>query len=368
MKISVYEWLLDHRWAMEVAIAVILLWVLRYCVKKFFLRSQKLEHCTSLNWQRELAHVALPPIRAFLWILLLSFLAHLISREWRLDAILHHVHTLRNISIVLCLDWLLFRWKKILHSRVAVRLVQHQPSVDPASVEIVGKIFAVGIVVVSVFMILQCLGVNIIPLITFGGIGIAAIGIAGKEVIANFFGGLVLYVTRPFTIGEWVELPQKQIMGNIEEIGWCLTSMRDIQKQSIYIPNALFSTEMLINLSRMTHRRLAEVFHIRYVDISQVLPLLDAMRSLLERHTGIDSHQPIHVFLKALGSGSVDIEMQAYTVTTQYAEFVHVKQEILLSIYDLVIKAGGEIFDLLKYLHWKDSQSFGIARGKQANP
>ena len=81
---------------------------------------------------------------------------------------------------------------------------------------------------------------HIAPLLAFGSIGAASLGFAGKDVIANFCSGLMLHITRPFVIGDEIMLPEKNLEGNIEEIGWFKTSIRDKEKRAVYLPNNFF--------------------------------------------------------------------------------------------------------------------------------
>lgn len=123
-------------------------------------------------------------------------------------------------------------------------------AVDRGVVYILGRLLTTVVVVITGLLVLRVLGVDTVPLLAFGGIGAAAAGIAGKDVIANLFGGLMLYITRPFIPGDTILLVEKNLEGTVEEIGWYLTSVRDENQRQILIPNALFSTFPVINTSR----------------------------------------------------------------------------------------------------------------------
>lgn len=343
METNWYRWLLDHTWAIEVSVAFAVLLLVNYLIKKVLARAQKEGKLKEHDWRGGLNYIILAPLRVFLWVLLLSFVIDLIARSSHLGGPFVYVPVLRNILIVLCFAWSLLRWKKAFHAALSARQLAGAPNVDLASIEMGSKVFTILIVFVSSLVILQILGLNIFPLITFGGIGAAAIGIAGKDVIANFFGGFMLYITRPFTIGDWIELPQKQMLGQIEAIGWYLTSIRDPQKKPIYIPNAIFSTEILVNLSRMTHRRIEEVISIGFADASKVPLIVDEIRDLLKKNQEIDRREPIHVFFKTFAPYSANIEVQAYTISTRYEKFMQIKQEILLEIQALMLRSGVEM-------------------------
>jgi len=80
-----------------------------------------------------------------------------------------------------------------------------------------------SIVITAALVILQNLGFSISGVLAFGGVGGIAVGFAAKDLLANFFGGLTVYMDRPFVVGDWVRSPDKNIEGTVEHIGWRLT-------------------------------------------------------------------------------------------------------------------------------------------------
>lgn len=241
-----------------------------------------------------------------------------------------------QVGGILFLTWIILHWKKAVRAKALARRIQGSLSLDPLSIEIAGKIFTVAIVFVSLLLILEILGLDVMPLLTFSGIGAAALAFASRDVIANFFGGLMIYLSRPFTVGDFVELPGKKIQGNVEEIGWYFTSIRDLHKRPLYIPNSVFSTEFLLNHSRMTHRWIEEKIRIRSVNGDKAEEIIEAIRQLLAKQAEIDHQKPIHVFLLSIGLYVLEIEVKAYTLATQYERFMEIKQTLLLEIYQII--------------------------------
>ena len=338
-----HEWLLEHAWIAEIAIVLFVLWSLNFLLKRALFRAKQKARLNENDWRTHLDYAASMPARALLWVFLIAFIIDLVARQFRLENSFAWVISLRNVGIVFILAWFSLRWKKVFYNAAAAQRVKGKPSFDPVSMEIVGKFFTLGVLFVSILVILQIFGLDIIPLITFGGIGAAALGFAGKDVIASFFGGLMIYVTRPFTVNDLIDLPERKITGTIEEIGWYFTSIRDLQKKPIYIPNSVFPREVVVNLSRITHRKIDESIGIRYADAAKAEPILEKIRELLTQHLEIDGQQPIHVYLTALAPYALELEIKAFTLATRYEEFMEIKQKILLEIYDLILESGAEI-------------------------
>ncbi|MCP5821341.1 mechanosensitive ion channel family protein, partial [Klebsiella pneumoniae] len=85
---------------------------------------------------------------------------------------------------------------------------------------IVSRVLKILIVIVVFLFYGEHFGMSLSGLLTFGGIGGIAIGMAGKDILSNLFSGIMLYFDRPFKIGDWVSSPDRQIEGTVVEIGW----------------------------------------------------------------------------------------------------------------------------------------------------
>ncbi len=342
---SWHQWLLiDHPWLIEIGIAVTLLVFLNVILKRFLIRSKQRAHLKESDWRYHLDYAAVVPARVLLWLLLITFFFDLLTRELKLSG-LTYITSLRSAGIIVCLSWFLLRWKNVFHRVVSSRDLREKGrlSMDPFTLEITGKIFTIVVIFLTVLILMQLFGFNVVPLVTFGGIGAATLGISGKDVISNFFGGMMIYFTRPFMIHDFIELPQKKIVGQIEGIGWYFTSLRDMEKKPIYIPNAVFSTEPVINQSRMTHRRIDEIIGVRYEDLEVVPKIIEEVHALFEHNTSVDHHQPILIFLKNLADVSVQIEVKVYVLCTRYEDFMEVRQAILTEICHVVERNGAKM-------------------------
>lgn len=233
------------------------------------------------------------------------------------------------VIVVLSLTWVAFQSKK----RVYQKIIQGK---DLFLATIVEKILTALILFVSGLIILQILGINVGPLITFGGIGAAAVGFACKDVIANFFGGFMIYATRPFAIGDIIEMPKEKILGHVESIGWYFTCIRDLRKQCLYIPNSRFANEVLLNQSRMTHRRIDEKIRIRGTDSDKGIVYIEQIRQLFKQNKYIDQEKPLEIFLLSIGPWGLEVEIKAYTQITNSEKFLQLRQELLWEVYNTI--------------------------------
>ena len=113
--------------------------------------------------------------------------------------------------------------------------------IDETTVDAVAKLLRISVIITGVLVALQSLGYSISGVLAFGGVGGIAVGFAARDLLANFFGGLMIYMDRPFNVGEWIRSPDKEIEGTVEKIGWRLTTIRTFDKRPLYVPNSLFN-------------------------------------------------------------------------------------------------------------------------------
>jgi MscS family membrane protein len=233
---------------------------------------------------------------------------------------------------------MLWRWNGVVERELVLK-----GKVDRGFVQVMSKGIAVAILLLSVMIILQVWGLNVIPLIAFGGVGAAAIGFAAKDVLSNLLGGLLLYFNRPFILGDFIHLPEQAIEGYVEEVGWNLTTIRDKDKRPVYLPNSLFSSTLVINGSRMTHRRILETVGIRYEDFGKIAALIEALQGSLSCHPDIDTHLPVLVVLNGFGDNGLNLLIDLYTLKTRYDQYLLSKHAILQLIYEHLLQAGLEM-------------------------
>lgn len=247
---------------------------------------------------------------------------------------LYEFHVWLKIGGILLVTWLALLFKKFLFTR-AFHRVSGTLHVDPLSIDVVSKISTMLIYFLALLLLLENVGIDVLPILTLSGIGAAAVALAGRDAIANFFGGMVLYGARSFGISDFIELPQKQIKGNVEEIGWYFTTVRDLSKRPVYIPNSLFSTELVLNHSRISHRFIDEKVRLRNSDPVKAQAILKEIRQVLKRQKEIDQKEPIYVYLLLISPYGMVVEIKAYTISTRYDEFMEIKERILLQIHSI---------------------------------
>ncbi len=153
----------------------------------------------------------------------------------------------------------------------------------------------------------------------------------------------MIYLDRPFSVGDWIRSPDKEIEGTVEDIGWRLTRIRTFSKRPLYIPNSIFASISVENPSRMSNRRIYETIGIRYDDLKKMKKIVLDVKNMLEAHDQIDSGQTLMVNFNTFSESSVDFFVYTFTKTTDWALFHGIKQDILLKISEIIELNGSEV-------------------------
>lgn len=107
------------------------------------------------------------------------------------------------------------------------------------------------IIILSIIatIILDTLAIDIGAFVAFGAAGTIIFGIAAKDLLSNLFGSLIVFIDKPFIIGDKISSHEKKFSGIVEHIGWRLTKIRSEQGYAIFIPNSTFTSVSIQNES-----------------------------------------------------------------------------------------------------------------------
>ena len=342
----------DARLALALQIFIV---VLAVVVFNFFLRRmlKKLEDRTRLTttpWDFALVSAARKPLTALAWIIGITFAARIVQADSS-SPLFEAIVPGRTVGVIGCITWFLIRFIKSVQDGVMAAREARGEGVDRTTVDAIGKLMRVSVLITAILVALQSLGFSVSGVLAFGGIGGIAVGFAAKDLLANFFGGLMVYLDRPFVVGEWIRSPDRDIEGTVEEIGWRLTRIRTFDKRPLFVPNAVFAQIAVENASRMSHRRISETIGVRYDDMAVVSAIVTDIRAMLTDHPGIAQDQTLIVNFLQFAPSSLNIMVYAFTTTTNWVEFHAVKQDVLLHIGEVVAKHGAEIAFPTRTMH-----------------
>ena len=111
----------------------------------------------------------------------------------------------------------------------------------------------------------------------------------------------------------------------------------------------------------MKNRRIYETIGVRYEDARQIPAILDDVRAMLQQHADIDQNQTLIVNLNSFGASSLDFFIYTFTKTTDWIEFHHIKQDVLIKVLDIIHKHDADCAFPTQTLHI-DSVPEGLSR------
>jgi len=339
---SLLNWAGNNAWIVQIFIVVFLVLLFNLLLSHLLKRLHRKLKKTDNPWDDALVAALQAPLALLVWIVGIAFATDIIRIETK-AVIFSAVGPLRDIGVIATITWFLLRLVKNIQAGILERGKEKEVPPDSTTVDAIGKLVKASIFITAMLVLLQTLGFSISGVLAFGGIGGIAVGFAAKDLLANFFGGLMIYLDRPFSVGDWIRSPDREIEGTIEEIGWRLTRIRAFDKRPIYIPNSIFSTIAVVNPSRMSHRRIFETIGIRYDDIGKMEEIVADVKKMLNEHPEIDNSQTLMVNFNSFGSSSVDFFVYTFTHTTVWTHFHEIKQDVLLKISRIISRHGAEI-------------------------
>ncbi|MDX1756630.1 MAG: mechanosensitive ion channel family protein [Marinobacter sp.] len=346
---------LSETWRITLAVfaMVLLTGLVAFLVSKIILLLERKFSGTRNLWDDAFLHAVRKPAVGFVWLQGVYWSAEAAYRYSRAEIFTAN-DTLLSLGFIWLLVWTLLGVIKqgeiMLSSPAKVR----RP-MDYTTVTAISKLLRAVVIITAVLIVMQSLGYSISGVLAFGGVGGIAIGFAAKDLLANFFGGFIIHLDRPFKVGDWIRSPDRNIEGTVEQIGWRLTTIRTFDKRPLYVPNAAFTTIAVENPSRMSNRRISETVGIRYADVSQMAPIVAEIRAMLESHEEIDTNQTMIVNFLAFSASSLDIMIYAFTRTTEWVKYHAIKQDVLLKISQIIEKHGAEVAFPTRTLHLADT-------------
>jgi len=194
------------------------------------------------------------------------------------------------------------------------------------------------IVGLAFLAVLQNIGINVTGILAGLGIGGLAVALAAQKTVENLFGGVTLILDQPVRVGDFCRFGDR--VGTVEEVGLRSTRVRTLDRTVVSIPNGHFSSLELENFTLRDRIWLNTTLGLRYETTpDQLRHVLVEIRRMLYAHPRIDS-EPARIRFASFGAYSLDLEIFAYVRTSDYEEFLAVREDVYLRIMDIVAESG----------------------------
>jgi MscS family membrane protein len=211
-------------------------------------------------------------------------------------------------------------------------------SVDAQIVRLASRLVALAVAVFILIEGARSLGLPVVGVIAGLGVGGLAVALAAQSTLENFIGSLTIFADRPVRVGDFCRFGDQ--MGTVEEIGVRSTRIRTLDRSVLTVPNAEFSRLKIENLTLRDRILFRTTVNLRLETSSDQLRLVLArLRELLLGHPRVDE-EPARVRVAALGPSSIDLEVFAYVTTSDFNEFLAIREDLFLRMMDVVEQAG----------------------------
>lgn len=224
-----------------------------------------------------------------------------------------------------------FTAKTILGKKLRKSLSQ---KMDDTVFEFVLKITRVFIYVIAIFLVLAILEINLTGLIAGLGLGGVIITLAAQDTAKNLFGGLVIFIDKPFVVGDWIEMDKYE--GTIEDITFRTTRIRTFENALVNIPNAIIADASVTNWSKMEKRRYKTNLCVELDTPLEKLELLKTRieKMLQERESVFDDS--IIVRFDQITDNGINILIYTYTNSVDYASYLKEVEDINMKIMKIL--------------------------------
>ncbi len=240
---------------------------------------------------------------------------------------------IRSLFIFL-IFWSAYRFMDALLDFLQKRSLRTGSKSDYMLFPFIFKGIKVVLAIVGLVLIIQEWNYNITTLLTGLGLGGLALALAAKDTLANLFGSIMIMIDRPFFIGDWILTSSAE--GVVEEIGFRSTKIRTFSQALVSIPNSTLSNEPITNWSRMGKRRISFRLGLVYkTSADRIREFVKQSREMLESNKAISS-EPVHVYFDEFGKDALEVLFYFYTNTTDWKEYLQIKEQINLQIMDML--------------------------------
>lgn len=231
-----------------------------------------------------------------------------------------------------------FTSKTILGKKLRKSLSQ---KMDDTVFEFVLKVTRVLIYVIAVFLVLAILEINLTGLIAGLGLGGVIVTLAAQDTAKNLFGGVVIFIDKPFVVGDWIEMDNYE--GTIEDITFRTTRIRTFENALVNIPNAIIADASVTNWSKMEKRRYKTNLCVELNTPLEKLELLKAKieKMLQERESVYDDS--IIVRFDQITDNGINILIYTYTNSVDYASYLKEVEDINIKIMKILKEQNIEL-------------------------
>lgn len=324
LRIYIWEWIL-------ILLIFIIGFVIKYIASLAINMFMKLAEKTESKWDDEILHAIKKPASylasSIFWFICLYF----IDLEGN---VINFFNRLNQLFFTISIIWFLYNLTEVLDMfLVAKTQVNQSSSLDRQVIPLITKSLKVFTIIFGFLIALQNMGINVVSLLAGLGVGGLALALAAKDMAANLFGSIMIFLDKPFQIGDQVLI--SGIEGFVEEIGFRSTRIRTFTDSLVTIPNSEVANSKIDNLGLRRVKKSLINMGITYdTPPDKIEAFLEGIKNILIRNLYIQKDS-ISVMLKNLGISALEISAGFALIIPESTTESFEKQKIFFEILNL---------------------------------
>ncbi len=209
------------------------------------------------------------------------------------------------------------------------RLIERN-GVDPSLRAFLKSIVKNVLLILLILSILSTLGIEMTSFIAIIGAAGLAIGLALQGSLANFAGGVLILLLKPFKVGDVIEA--QGVIASVSEIQIFHTVLKSYDNKTIIIPNGNLYNNMITNYSTEPARKMQWIFGIGYHD--DIDKAKDIIKEVIYSDERVIDRDTPYIFVDSLGDSSVNIRVRALVSNADYWDVYLMKLEEVKKAFD----------------------------------
>ena len=211
-------------------------------------------------------------------------------------------------------------------------------TLDDQLLPVLRKIVHLIIWAIGIIYILEFLGFNVTALLAGISIGGLAIALAAQDTVKNFFGSIMIFLDRPFQIGDWINFDD--VDGTVEEVGIRSTRIRTFANSVVYVPNGMLADKVVNNMGLRQFRRFKTELGLTYNTSPKKIDLfVKGVREIIKKHpTTRKDYFEVH--LNSFGASAINILLYCFFEAKDWTAELKGRHEIMYAILLLADDLG----------------------------
>ena len=210
--------------------------------------------------------------------------------------------------------------------------------VDDSMLEFALKVARVIIYLIALFIVFAILQINLSGLVAGLGIGGIIVTLAAQDTAKNIFGGVVLFIDKPFNVGDWIQTPNYE--GTVEDMTFRTTRIRNFENSVVNIPNSTIADSAIINWSKMEKRRYKFSLSFPLETTAEQMDIIsNKIREMLMNEPQVIDDDIIISFEEITDNG-LSLLVYMFVVPTGYNDYIMLKDKINKNIINILHNLG----------------------------